>query len=152
MTLDEFLLITETRIPSVSELTSLCDELGIRFAVKEGTPRLVCPDAVEQEAILIAKLFKREPFRTMVIQERLSQEAATETPKQEPAKEQTTESDNEPDTEEPEKFSLPDGARLIVADADSRTGNSMKGPPHMWTYDGAPRWYYVASNPIPAIG
>lgn len=72
MLLEEFLDVTEERLPRIEEMMALCDTLGITFIAKNGKPYMKpCPDC-QEEAKVIAKLFKREPFRTMVIERKLS--------------------------------------------------------------------------------
>lgn len=77
MTLDDFLDLTEERIPTVEEMALLCDHLGIGFAKNaEGSPVLCAKDGNRDEAQLLAGLFCREPFRSAVIQMRLCDEAS----------------------------------------------------------------------------
>jgi hypothetical protein len=45
--------------------------------------------------------------------------------------------------------SPPHGATIIVADEDAYVNEDRRGPPYMWTWLGASRWYYVREHPIP---
>jgi hypothetical protein len=44
---------------------------------------------------------------------------------------------------------LPTDAVIVVADADGYNDRAMKGPPYMWTWEGASTWFYVKDYPIP---
>jgi hypothetical protein len=67
MNLDAFLESTATRIPTIPELVGLCDELKIGFAFKEGQPVLRPNSDNKSEALVLATLFRREPFRSQVL-------------------------------------------------------------------------------------
>ncbi len=72
MLIEEFLAVTTQRLPKVEEMIDLCDSLGITFVATNGKPYMrACPDCTE-EAKVLANLFGREPFRTMVIERKLS--------------------------------------------------------------------------------
>src|SRR5437870_3579192 len=69
MELDEFLRVTETRLPSAAELVRLCDGLGFRFVAGENGPALRYGVAENLEvAALLAQLLRREPWRSQVIE------------------------------------------------------------------------------------
>lgn len=71
MVIEEFLEVTKQRLPKIEEMISLCDTLGITFVATNGKPYMkACPDCRE-EAMVLANLFGREPFRTMVIERKL---------------------------------------------------------------------------------
>ena len=70
MTLEGFLEITETRIPTVAELVELCEALQISFSHGEAGPVMKTSASVP-EAKLLASIFRREPFRSMVLEMRL---------------------------------------------------------------------------------
>lgn len=77
---ETFLRATETRIPDVGEMIALCDELGIGFTMSDSRPALRFNDGNRAEAELLARLFKREPFRSRVIAERMNGHAAKKMP------------------------------------------------------------------------
>jgi hypothetical protein len=64
---ESFLSATEKRIPTVREMLELCDELGIVFRLVNGEPVMSVNADNRAEAILLSKLFKREPFRSAII-------------------------------------------------------------------------------------
>ena len=70
MNLTKFLTITETRIPTVPEMVELCDELGIEFYMNGTQPVMKPPKECSEEAKVIASLFRREPFRSAVLEAR----------------------------------------------------------------------------------
>ena len=39
----------------------------------------------------------------------------------------------------------PKGVAILALDANAKT----EGPIHMWTWEGASQWYYIAQHPIP---
>lgn len=136
--IDEFCTTIATRIPNVHEILSLCDSLGIEFAIEDGKPGIKAKKEVRDEAIIIAKLFKREPFRTEVLKAKL---AVAEHPKEEP--------------EPIPKIQpiVPDGATIVVADKDAYTDKEMRGPPYQWCWfkneECSPVWYHIADYPVP---
>jgi hypothetical protein len=139
MTLDDFLTITETRIPKVEEMASLCDTLGIAFGIKEGVPCLsVTPDN-KAEGMALAKLFKREPFRSLVIGMKLGEVAVL------PSSEKVCDDEDKP------TIDVPDSAIIVISDRDGYTGVNMKGESYMWTWIGAKTWFYVRDYPIPVF-
>lgn len=89
MTLDEFLTMTQSRLPTAAELTELCDSFGIRFVQGERGPSLKAPVDSGDVAKVVAKLLRREPWRSQVIASRLAQEG-------EPATAQRLERASEP--------------------------------------------------------
>ena len=80
MNLDEFLTATEGRLPGAEELIGLCDLLGIRFVRVNGVPALRHGPGARNECLLLAALFRREPFRSRVIGLRLAGDAAGDPP------------------------------------------------------------------------
>jgi hypothetical protein len=67
MTIEQFLSTSTDRLPSASEVVSLCRELHIRFAMADGRP-VLRPDRKNHAiATLIARLIGREPWRSQVI-------------------------------------------------------------------------------------
>lgn len=151
MRLDTFLEITEKRLPTVPEMVSLCDTLGVTFGKKDdGTPYMrPCPEGRE-ETMILATLFRREPFRSQVISAKGLQ-PATETPKED--KETLSE---EPlageDDEPPDKPRIvpPPGAEILVADERGYTNQYRKGDPYMWCWiPGCETWHYVKEHPLP---
>lgn len=156
MTLDTFLQITETRVPTVEEMISLADELKISFSVngKGQTVMRPCPEC-RDEAMVLARLFRREPFRSKVIAEKLPEvlAKAKEQPKElEPPPPPATEPpvDQEVEKEEPKKKVVPPpGAMVFVADEKGYNNEHRKGEPYQWTYEGAETWWYVKDHPPP---
>lgn len=72
MTISEFLRRTETRLPNPQELIALCEECGINFGFgADGKPVLKVFDGNKQVGELVAKLIRREPWRSEIIRERL---------------------------------------------------------------------------------
>lgn len=146
--LTQFLETTAKRIPTVEEMLSVCDDIGITFKVIDGKPFMrPCPTCVE-EAKVLAKLFKREPFRSAVLGAKLPGLASK------PTEETKPEAIPEPTPEpEPTKPSVPNGmpanAIIVVADAAGYTDKAMKGEPYMWTWIGGETWFYVADYSIP---
>ncbi len=138
MSLDEFLDATETRIPTVAEMISLCDTLKIGFRMANGQPMLRAgANDNEAEAFALSRLFRREPFRTMVIQEKLSGE---ETKAEETLAEDAT-----------EPVDVPKDAVIMIADESGFYPDDKRfAKAHMWTWIGAPRWYYVRDFPLPS--
>lgn len=80
MRLEEFLTITETRLPTAGEIASLCDAVGIAFAEREGSPVLRAGGEARPIAELVAKLLSREPWRSQVIAARLGKKETPEEP------------------------------------------------------------------------
>jgi hypothetical protein len=67
MTIEQFLSTSTDRLPSASEVVSLCRELQIQFAMSDGRP-VLRPDRRNRViAQLIARLIGREPWRSQVI-------------------------------------------------------------------------------------
>ena len=111
MTLDTFLEITATRVPTVQEMIALADELHIKFKVKDNgqTVMIPCPEC-RDETMVLAKLFRREPFRSAVIAAKLPEANGTKhAPPPEPKAEEPPKEylqppiDQEIDEEEPKK-------------------------------------------------
>lgn len=69
--LDRFLAILEERIPTVAEMIALCDSIGIGFEMRDGKPVMTTTTDNRAEALLLAKLFSREPFRSQVLAAKL---------------------------------------------------------------------------------
>lgn len=92
--LDKFIAATSTRIPTVDEMISLCESLGIQFIMDNGKPFMKpCPEC-RDEALVLAKLFRREPFRTAVLKTKLPdlvKEIKTPEPEHTPNNEQKVE-------------------------------------------------------------
>lgn len=138
MTLDDFLSVTEQRIPTVDEMIGLCEELKIGFRMVDGIPCLRTSGSVnnEAEAVALSKLFRREPFRSKVIQEKMNGVAAVP----------STESVQEDEIDKPP---VPDNAIIVRADKDGYMDKAMRGPVHMWTWVGATVWYAASIYPVP---
>lgn len=162
MTLDTFLEITATRVPTVQEMIALADELNIKFKVKDNGQTVMVPcQECRDETLVLAKLFRREPFRSEVIAAKLPNANVSqslplppplpETKPEEPPKEQLQPPiDQELDKEEPKKkVAPPPGAMVFIADDKSYMNEHRKGPPYMWTWEGATTWYYVKDHPPP---
>lgn len=69
MTLDEFIKTTAQRPPTAQELMAVADALGLRFGLNgEGKP--VVKFKAQDRALggLLARLLKREPWRTQVVE------------------------------------------------------------------------------------
>jgi hypothetical protein len=149
MNLDEYLTEAKARLPKWEELASVAEHLGITFALNgTGQPVLrACPDCRE-EALVLAKLFKREPFRSMVIAAKIGQEKEPEA-KAETEPEQKKEEPPATPLQRLPPPAIPAGARLFVADRESHMNESRRGEPYMWTWEGAKTWYYVAEHPVP---
>src|SRR5262245_21618440 len=139
MKLDEFLGTTSTRLPTSQEIMAVCDEMGIRFANgKDGKPALKVKRVDKEVAVLMARLLRREPWRSQVIQARALV----------PIDEQRAEppASASRDADEPEP---PPDARFHFADERGRpcdNGNAV----FMWCWEGGSRWYYASDNPPPA--
>ena len=68
MTLNEFMETTDTRLPQAKELISVCEAIGIRFGTDaEGRPALKVNSDNQLEGTLLAKLIRREPWRSQVL-------------------------------------------------------------------------------------
>lgn len=69
MTLDEFLSLTQSRLPTADELVALCDGLGIRFGrTPDGKPCLKVGNGTNKAAAdLVARLLRREPWRAAAL-------------------------------------------------------------------------------------
>lgn len=68
MTLDDFLALTAKRLPTAAEIVSVCDELKIGFAqAEDGTPRIRFGGDLREEALALAALLRREPWRSQVM-------------------------------------------------------------------------------------
>lgn len=68
MRLDEFMAVTAERLPRADELVAVCAEVGIRFgADADGKPALLVGDDNRAEGQLLAKLMRREPWRSQVL-------------------------------------------------------------------------------------
>ncbi len=120
MELAAFLELTSQRLPTVDELTSACEGLGIRFARgQKGEPVLRAGSDVTEEAKLFAKLLKREPWRSRVVETKVAQA----------------------DTEEVKAAKPPEGATIVMVDENARPCKYDEC--HMWTWVGANRWYYA---------
>lgn len=72
MQIDDFLTLTEQRLPKIDEMLGLCDSLGITFVATNGKPYMRHAPDCREEAMILANLFGREPFRTMVIERKLA--------------------------------------------------------------------------------
>src|SRR6266446_5705560 len=130
MTLDDFLSVTGKRIPTVAEMIELCEHLDIGFNVTEGKPCLRHNGGNESEAAVLARLFRREPFRSMVIEAK----GLVPAPPEEP--EQAESADAPP---------VPTG-EVYMADKGGRKCNQKDC--YMWTWVGAAKWYYVSQFPV----
>lgn len=141
MTLDEFLKTTEERIPTVPELIQLCETIGISFKMVDGKPALSVTSQNKAEGEVLARMFRREPFRSMVIKATLGEVAHRPEEKPEDSKEE-----DKPEPKEP--LQIPPGIALHVVDKNGRwiIGN-MKDEPYMFTWEGAEKWYYVRDYP-----
>lgn len=72
VTIDQFLYATSERLPSPTEFIALCDECGIGFKYDaQGQPSLVVKEFNKEVGILVAKLIKREPWRSEIINRKL---------------------------------------------------------------------------------
>lgn len=68
MKIEEFLELSERRLPNSAEFVALADDLGIKVARDgQGRPVLVPPAGQRELAIAMAKLLKREPWRSEVL-------------------------------------------------------------------------------------
>lgn len=67
MTITDFLVRTQERLPSATELVELCKELGIDFALKDGRPVMRTTVDTTPIAEKLAKILSREPWRTQVL-------------------------------------------------------------------------------------
>lgn len=67
MTIDGFLALE--RLPTAEEFVAVCGELGIKVVMgANGQPALrVQPGENKQEGVFLAKLMKREPWRTEIL-------------------------------------------------------------------------------------
>ena len=72
MTIESFLAVLDERIPTVDEMGELCDTLEIGFHIVNGVPSLKCNSGNRGEAEVLAKLFRREPFRSAIIEMKLA--------------------------------------------------------------------------------
>lgn len=143
MTIDEFLAATEERIPTAREMVSLCDSIGLTFKMVDGKPCVRYKGDNKTEAEILVKLFKREPFRSEVLAAKFAGDETLPTPEPEPETIEPDEEEKRPPVE------VPPGAEIIVADSSGRTGTKNMNAPHMWTWIGAEKWYYVAVDPLP---
>lgn len=136
MTIEEFMTITDSRTPKVEEMMALCDTLGIGVAIREGKPCLLPNRDNRAEAEAVAKLLRREPFRSAAFEFKFGKPE----PKQEVEEQEG----------EVESIKVPVGAEIIVADSSGHYPSDKRFTgPHMWTWVGAERWYYVSTHPIP---
>ena len=67
MTLDEFMSTTTARLPSANELIDLCHTLEMRLVMADGKPVIRTSTKDRDVGILIARLLKREPWRTQAL-------------------------------------------------------------------------------------
>jgi len=67
MTLDEFMATTESRLPSASELVELCHALDMRLVMTAATPVVRFKERDRSLAVLIARIIRREPWRTQAL-------------------------------------------------------------------------------------
>jgi hypothetical protein len=66
MTLEEFLAME--RLPSSDDIMGLCEHLGMSFKTnKDGQPFIRCSIDVKPEAEAIARILKRDPWRSQVM-------------------------------------------------------------------------------------
>lgn len=86
MILETFLETTSRRLPTAMEIIHVCEEIGITFKVKDdGKPAITTFPENRSEGRLLAKLLRREPWRSQVIQAKnLVQEKEPEKPQPEP--------------------------------------------------------------------
>lgn len=70
----EFVKTTAERLPTVDEVLALCDACGITFKLKEGEPCMTVPRENREVATIVQELIGREPWRSQVIERRISQE------------------------------------------------------------------------------
>lgn len=72
MTISDFLRRTETRLPTPQELIELCELCEITFGYgADGQPVLKVFEGNKAAGELIAKLIRREPWRSEIIKARL---------------------------------------------------------------------------------
>lgn len=75
MTLEEFLAI-DSRLPTADEFIGLCDSLDVKFCFgADGRPVLRGTPDTRDVRELLSQVLKREPWRSQVIEKRLSQPA-----------------------------------------------------------------------------
>ena len=73
MTITEFLRRTEARLPTPQELIELCETCQIGFGYdSDGKPSLKVFEGNKSVGELIAKLIRREPWRSEIIKARLA--------------------------------------------------------------------------------
>lgn len=72
MTISEFLRRTETRLPTPQELIELCETCQIEFHYVDDKPVLRVFEGNKSVGELIAKLIRREPWRSEIIKARLA--------------------------------------------------------------------------------
>jgi hypothetical protein len=143
MILDEFLDVTATRLPTSPELLALCDALEIKCSLKDGRPVISYPgEECRGEAMMLAMLFRREPFRTEVLKAKASRElsAAGDSPLGPQLPDEVIQKPSPP---------VPPRAVIVVADDKGYTDKAMKGPPYMWTWIGGNRWFHVRDHAVP---
>lgn len=145
MTLDDFMGLD--RLPTSDELAALCDELGIGFGTDpQGNPVLKANGENRAEGVVLAKLLRREPWRSQVIARRLNESKPDKTPDDWKAKEPApAEPDERPPA--PPRPDVPRDSTVVVADARGRCDGD--GEPYMWTWTGAESWYMVKDYPVP---
>lgn len=67
MTITDFLVLTQERLPTATELVALCKELNIDFALKDGKPVMRTTGDTTPIAEKLAKILSREPWRSQVL-------------------------------------------------------------------------------------
>lgn len=70
MNLDQFAEVAKSRIPTAGEFLDLAESMGWRVVAHEdGRAALRVPDATDPLALALARMLRREPYRTNVVAE-----------------------------------------------------------------------------------
>lgn len=128
MTLDDFMAVTEERLPRAEELIAVCKEVGVSFGIGgNGSPVLKYQGDNRQECELLVKLIRREPWRSQVI-------ASTGLHRDQP---------KEPSTKTPREFLWRDGHTYTEDARDANYGTGYPTGSWWWRASEDAEWQAV---------
>jgi hypothetical protein len=147
VTLDEFATISAGRIPTPSEFLEFVSDLGWRVTANDdGTGGIWVPDKNDPLALSLARMFRREPWRTNV--RNLVRSKATPAAREPEAK---PELKADPEPEEPPPTGRPPDAWTDESHEIVRSGvcRAVRDGWLAWARYKAGRWYWFDECRLP---